>query len=196
MCTHERSRVHMYTQAHVHYVHADVEIEPSRACGSGVVPLSTLQFFGLRACAFAFLCAFGYLLFLYALLKAEVSFFIDTTPQPLELVSSKLEHVHRACNCDLNEGGSSPVPLTTALQLVFYPPMQWVLMFLSGNVLASHQLIEDVRIRTARGRDQCSACICVDACSFVQPTLHLCKQSKHAPASKEIITLLGHQLHW
>ena len=63
----------------------------------GILPLSTFQFFGFRACAFAFVFAYGYLLALYGLLKADFSAFLDDSPQVLENVRKSHICMHAYC---------------------------------------------------------------------------------------------------
>ena len=57
---------------------------------SGLLPLTTFQFFGPRACPFAFLGTFCFLLFEYALLKTNVTAFLDQTPVPAENVRARI----------------------------------------------------------------------------------------------------------
>ena len=59
----------------------------SCSCSPGLLPLSTFQFFGFRACVFMFVGVYCCVLLVYSLLSAGITGFIDNSPLPNENVS-------------------------------------------------------------------------------------------------------------
>ena len=170
-CSHTHTHTHTHTRmraicicvhTHTHtytYVHCK---QMSGCVGvSGLLPLSTFQFFGMRACVLAFGIAFIFLLSMYLALKEGFTDFLDNAPVPLEYVSILTFEMGEGKTSTSSRRPSGHLNILQCVQMLYYPPVFWVIIFVSGNVLGSQQLIDEVRSLIATPSPECRTdCYC------------------------------------